>query len=73
VNLKILMLASVASVSLAAMSAVAQTAPQTAPQTATDLNSPAAHKATTVTEPDGKAVQTPPVGMRSGDKNAGGG
>ena len=66
--LKMLLLASVASMPLVAMSAMAQTAPPTPP----DNNTPAAHKSTTVSEPDGKTVQTPPAGMRSGNKNAGG-
>ena len=67
-NLKMLLLASVASMPLAAVSAMAQTETKPAPEVGT----PAAHKSTTVATPDGKAVQTPPVGMRSGDKNAGG-
>ena len=67
-NLKMLLLASVASVPFVTMFAMAQTPPQTPPE----VNARAAHKNTTVTEPTGKTVQTPPVGMRSGDKNAGG-
>jgi hypothetical protein len=63
-----LLLASAASVSFVTMSAMAQTETKPAPE----VNAPAAHKSTTVAEPDGKPVQTPPVGMRSGEKNVGG-
>jgi cytochrome oxidase Cu insertion factor (SCO1/SenC/PrrC family) len=69
VNLKMLLLASAASVSFVTMSAMAQT---NVPPTSPEVNTPAAHKNTTVTQPNGKPVQTPPVGMRSGDKNVGG-
>jgi hypothetical protein len=69
VNLKMLLLASVASLPFVTMSAMAQT--ETKPPSP-DVNSPDAHKTTTVTQPDGKTTNTPPVGMRSGDKNTGG-
>jgi hypothetical protein len=69
VNLKMLLLASVASVSFVALPVMAQT--ETKPPSP-DVNSPDAHKTTTVTQPDGKTTSTPPVGMRSGDKNTGG-
>ena len=68
-NLRMLLLASVASVPFVTISAMAQT--ETKPPSP-DVNSPDAHKTTTVTQPDGKTVQSPPVGMRSGDKNTGG-
>jgi len=68
VNFKMLMLASFAGAPLVALPAMAQPAPQTLPE----ANTPAAHKSTTVAQPDGKPVQTPPVGMRSGEKNVGG-
>ena len=68
-NFKMLMLSSFACMPLVALPALAQTASQTPPA---DANSPAAHTSTTVAAPDGKVVHTPPVGMRSGDKNAGG-
>jgi hypothetical protein len=70
-NFKMMMLASFAAVPLVSMAAMAQTTPPAKPPT--DLNSPAAHRTTTVTEPNGKTEHTPPVGLRSGDKNAGGG
>jgi hypothetical protein len=69
VNFKMLMLSSFASLPLVALPAMAQT--ETKPQ-APEVNSPDAHRPTAVTAPDGKTVQTPPVGMRSADKNAGG-
>jgi hypothetical protein len=68
-NFKMLMLSSFACMPLVPLPAMAQT--ETKPPAA-EVNSPDAHKTTTVTQPDGKTVQTPPVGMRSGDKNAGG-
>jgi hypothetical protein len=69
VNIKMLMLSSFASLPLVALPAMAQT--ETKPPSP-EVNTPNAHKSPTVTQPDGKTVQTPPVGMRSGDKNAGG-
>jgi hypothetical protein len=68
VNFKMLMLSSFACMPLVAIPAMAQTETKPAPE----VNTPEAHKTTTVAQPDGKTVQTPPVGMRSGDKNAGG-
>jgi hypothetical protein len=68
VNFKMLMLSSFASMPLVVLPAMAQTETKPAPE----VNTPDAHRSTTVTAPDGKTVQTPPVGMRSGDKNAGG-
>jgi hypothetical protein len=70
VNLRMMMFASFAAVPLTSMAAMGQTAPPT--KAPADLNGPAAHKTTTVREPDGKVEHTPPVGMRSGSKNVGG-
>jgi hypothetical protein len=70
VNLKMMMLASFAAAPLVSMAAMAQT--ETPTKAPTDLNSPAAHKTTTVREPDGRIEHTPPVGLRSGGKNVGG-
>ncbi len=69
-KLKMMMLASFAIVPLMSVTAMAQTSdPRKVP---TDLNSPAAHKTTTVREPNGRIEHTPPVGLRSGAKNVGG-
>jgi hypothetical protein len=69
VNIKMLLLSSFASLPLVALPAMAQT--ETKPPSP-EVNTRAAHTTTTVTEPGGKTVHTPPVGMRSGDKNVGG-
>ena len=75
-TLKMLAFASIASVPLMALSAMAQTqTPSTAAPpaaTAPVANTPDAHTTTTVQSENGKIAQTPPVGMRSGDKNTGG-
>jgi len=71
-NLKILVIAAIASFPLMAI-AQTQTPSTAAPQdtNAPVANTPEAHTSTTVKTDDGKTEQTPPVGMRSGAKNTG--
>ena len=57
---KSLGLAAFATLSLAMVPAMAQ--PNFVP---TDMNSPAAHKSTTLIGPTGRTVHTPPVGLRT--------
>jgi hypothetical protein len=65
---KLLSSAMFAMLAFATIPAVAQNANRTP----TDLNSPAAHKMTTIVSPDGRIVHTPPRGQRSGGENVGG-
>ena len=57
---KSLGLAGFAMLSLAVVPAMAQ--PNFVP---TDLNSPEAHRTTTIISPSGRIIHTPPVGMRT--------
>jgi len=65
---KPLLLAAFATLSLAVIPAMAQNSGRTP----TDLNSPDAHRSTTIVSPDGRIVHTPPRGLRSGAENVGG-
>jgi hypothetical protein len=59
-NSKSLGLAALAMLSLTVVPAIAQ--PDFVP---TDVNSPAAHKTTTIVSPTGRVIHTPPVGLRT--------